>query len=1502
MDEYLDLNRRFGLLTNYTGDELLVSDAFGRRLTWTKVLEGRFTVIVGRANFGKTTELKAKSTALRAQQQSSFYVALHKILGEDNFEDSLEVDDRAALFAWRQSGGELTVFVDSLDEASLGTEDGIQRALRRLSRALCWPNANIKWVLSSRPAVLTEDVLALLQAEFQTTMYRGVRNDSSDEGEIDTAFAEGYLSAQNEKDGDLDMADDLVQGDTDSSISDVESTDVAGKTENKVPELEQLKVYALLPLDKAAAALYLGEHLGMSQPKQTLSAAWKYGLGRLAEGPGGLDIMGYIDPVRKPPEYLTQVFEKMVEAVQQQQRADPRERRVGSPPPESLEEAIERLASASVICQLPNIEISGQTLRFREGVLSARPLIASLLSEQSLSYLLGSRLFIDSGQHQVKLYPDELLPFLAAKRLASLVKSPEHARRLLVNLTWHSTTGECGVYRALFPLAGWLSVFSAHCRQELIRVEPQVVAFFGDLRNPNLQIAEAAGALEGAIERLVCAGDTLGRRYYTLSAENFWQAAKPGVEPTLKKIFDKYGADLHAREALLDIASHARLEIFRESVLDGHDRDYGKLLDAGLDLDYILFLERADDFCALGTALRTKVGLSEARTARLISALAWKAIDAKFIAMIAAEQFRMGRGGYSIDWALTGDIAAEASNVDLYRLTRSLLLRLVNFEARPGRSSERYWADQKFVELVMDLLAMVIARSAVEPSRAAKFCLVLGRILKDRNHTNADTTRLRKALNANKAVRLSLLRGLVHPTDKTANGIYQAVFAYHRIYPHVEGDERELEEPGFAELLNTLQKQRAIPPSRPARQRNEAPVVDKKSKATLIAKLDELRDASDESALAWVAQWLNRTVQQSRYGECNFALFEKAAGSDIADAVREGLSSLWRTKNPTWKEDAPNSTYNITIAGLQGLHLDLGDGSRLPAMSEQEVVRAVRYSQFEINGYPKWFWSVVRAHEQVALHELCITLSNASTGIVSLEKAETLIRHLKEAPQGVQQSLARPAWDILLSNPQFNDHTSESALRLATATTGVIDQATFEAEAWRRMGSAFDEEIPSLADSWDMADVEAHKARQAVEARIRELTRQRENAVVWGRFWLWTYPGDFTQRWESWRASNPQAAEGFMFALAAHLGEDRVSLNQVAEQGSDGLTALKLLYEWVHSVVRVADDIKHEDGGVYSPSERDHAQRLRDTLIPAISHAKSELAYKILEEIRQGSIGATAKYLRHVQFMMREEQNAKKPVTQGDYPEFERSFAPPVSDYMTFAMAVESDLLTVKNEIETGDFSLRRFFNSVNFKRIKTDNDGLALEEDFQALLGSELNHAAGTRYAVTLESILPEGTRRDVLCQTGSLRATVELKMSFRWTLADYMEALEKQLQGQYMMAQNSKIGFFVVVHQEERTWDGPDGNRIGFDEVIGILQRKAREKEIADSGLYLRVIGINATPKEKFRSVQSASTAAGDSIAPKYADGAGNFWSGRGRNPRWMKDALASGKLLDDLLAAKT
>ncbi|MBP6529571.1 MAG: hypothetical protein KA260_05575 [Burkholderiales bacterium] len=1455
MKPYLDLGRRFALLTDYTTQSLFESGFDSARQSWAQLLEGRFSVVVGRANFGKTTELKAKSQALRCQGRAALYVALHKVLGDDTLEYALDSEDCEAFTAWKSEGGQLFAFVDSLDEASLGTEDGIRRALRRLRNALDRPNADVKWVLSSRPAVLTEDVLELLQAELRTTVYLGSSTKRLDEDESNTA-----LVSEDENDGGTAVPA--------ASSGDITSAAAVTRTK-KVASHDQLKLFALLPLDSAGAALYLQSRGDIVNVKATLSSARQYGLASLTESPGGLDILAHIDPAGHPPDCLSHAFEKVVEAVQRQQRADPRELRSGSPPPESLDDAIGRLACASVLCRLPNIEISPHALQHRDGVLSARPIIASILSQRSLEYLLGSCLFIDSGKYQVKFYPEELLPFLAAKHLASLVKSPEHARRLLANFIWRATTGECGVHRVLLPLAGWLSVFSSHCRKEILAVEPQAVAFFGDLRNPEVQLHEATEALESAFERLVLKGDSLGRMHYRLTAENFWQVGKPGLEPTLLRLFETYSADWHAREALLDIAGHARMPIFRDVVLDAHGRDYSKLLDESLDLAYILVLGYDVDLQALGDALKAKPILPESGAANLLVELAWKALDATSMADIAVFQLRSGKSFFSLDWVLTRDVGPTASDIDLYRLVRSLLLRLVANYAGTTKHQAAYREEAQFVELVMKLLALLLQRPSVAPMRAAKLCLVLHRFCREHHDGGADVVQLHDALRANEAVRMALLVGLISPTLGTADSIAKALFGYPPIYPYVEGDELKLGEPGFNDLVHRWSSHLAISAPQPSKRGNRSRIVSKEAKTTLLSMVEGLRDATAENAMCWVAGWLRRTSSSSRCGECNFELFETAAGTEIAQAVRQGLSALWRNQPPTWLEDEPQSTRVLIIAGLQGLHLDLADGSRLPALRESEVRQAIRYAQFEINGYPKWFWKLVEAHEQVAAQELSEILARASHGSVSAEKAEALIRGLTEAPATVQRILAPAVWCSAVENHKWDCHNTEAALTVTVSRFEVVDQSTFETEAWRRMECAFDEEVSGFREPASPPTSEQREDGLRGWNLASERQARNSDAVAWGSFWLLTYPGSFADRWEAWYAWSPAQAARFMFALAAHLGEDRGGrLRNVSDKGSVGLRALQKLYGWIPLVVKEEDDIKREEGRVYSLGVRDHAQSLRDAIVPAIAHAKSEEAYQVLSELLTGASGPKAKYLRYEQFMMREQQHATKPIAQKNYLEFERTFAPPVSSYIEFAMAIESDLLSVKSQIEIGEFSLRRFFNSLNYDRIKTDNHGLALEEDFQALLGSELNHAAAGRYAVTLEPILPEQTRRDVLCQKGSLRATVELKMSKRWTMSDYLTALEHQLKGQYMMSPNSKIGYFVVVLQEDRQWRGTDGEPVEFQKLLAILSEKARQLEIADSSVYLRVIGIDATPRTDFRAARRLN--AGDAAA-KYSNGSG-------------------------------
>ena len=389
------------------GQDQLESDVPGKRLSWECVLEGRLSLITARANFGKTFELAACAKRLRDEGKRAVFVPLHRLLGQSDFAEALSTEDDAAYRTWKAAPTErLFFFVDSLDEAALGREEGLQLALRRAARAVGWPDSNVTWVLSSRPATLTPGVLVILQAELRATLFSGKASKGEEsDGDTRELFAQG--AGSDEADAEADVDDAGAEGLT--------GVDAASKIESTSSEVDQLKVYALLPVDSKAARLYLSARHQVADPQGMLTAARQFGLGGLSAGPGSLDVLAFIDLVTNPPRDLTDAFDRMVRGVQAQQRADHRKRQVGSPAPETLTEAVEKLACASAVCQLPNVELAQEPLRFRDGVLAARPIVGSLLSQDSLSYLLGSRLFIDSGHHQVKVYPDEFAALPSGK-------------------------------------------------------------------------------------------------------------------------------------------------------------------------------------------------------------------------------------------------------------------------------------------------------------------------------------------------------------------------------------------------------------------------------------------------------------------------------------------------------------------------------------------------------------------------------------------------------------------------------------------------------------------------------------------------------------------------------------------------------------------------------------------------------------------------------------------------------------------------------------------------------------------------------------------------------------------------------------------------------------------------------------------------------------------------------------------------------------------------------
>tara|TARA_B100001105_G_scaffold16898_1_gene12301 strand:+ start:1004 stop:5308 length:4305 start_codon:yes stop_codon:yes gene_type:complete len=1401
---YYDLNRRFVERENYDQDELIAAQLRGKQVAWAKVLENRSSVIVAAANFGKTTEMRQQAARLRASGETAVFIALRQLADRGSLDKALTGGDRDAYRTWKAAPvSRITVFVDSLDEAAaVGKAESISHLVGDVADELGWPNEYVRWVISTRPAVLTAGVFAKLSELLSKPAPKPIES-SGGPGSFGTGGATSVAPA---------------------------------------PEPVPVHLFSMAHLEDDQAAVYLTGRYPDLNAEQLIEIASERGLAGFVRSPGGLDILARIDMVANPPDSLTEVFERVLNAIGTLRGADQRLVDAGSPAPEVLTGAAQRLASASAVCQMVNIEMPEATLAIPETALSARLIASPMLHEAGIKALLSSQLFIDAGFHQVKVYPDELTPFLAAKRLAGLVASPDQAERLLENFTWAAASGEQGVQRAFLPMLGWLATLNAHCREVILQKDPQALAFFGDLRNPAVPTKAAQDALTESIKRLVEKGDHIGRTMFRLTSENFWQAGPDRLAGTIASLYDRYQDNYWARDVLLDIATACKIEPLRAKLLKRHGSKFDLVLSDSSDVGYFLALRRPADLAALAAAAVASTTVREGVVSLLLRELGWSYFSPRDVAVMVDNQFLAGPRGFQLSYSLEkGRMLSEATDGQLYHLARGLVVRMVKREVTNKQNRE----DQQYVDLVAKVLeALVVRTVGAQAVKVARLYLVAARDIHDRYLQSSAIQELRSAVDANAAVRIAVLQSTLK-RQLSDEDLLRAVVGFLCPTTYTPEDVVQVNDAQLTRVYSEWQAQHAQaiaqqPVPKPVKPKAEKLTVGPKAKRQLTDRLNALADGTDTPALEWIAGWLLQTNRTSRYGEVDFEAFEQAAGARIAAAARQGMSRLWRYKDPTFKEAEPNSKFHITAAGLQGLKLELGDGTALPVLTEAEVRRALRYALLEVNGYPKWFWPLVEAYPAASVPELVAIAGEAANGATSRKHAEDLLASIPDAPARVQEALAGLAWTHLATVNPSRDYVVNRLLKAALSVPGKVPQDDFERLALQKMTAAY---CSPLADSVDEA-----------------LRAQREHALTWATRWFIQSPLRWRNAVSAWGPLDPLAVKRFIFDLAAAFGRDREGIAGRIAMGSDhGILALEDLYLWTRWAVDPKYDVDRPEGVSYHPGPRDSAERFRGAIISGIAAATSQAAYSALERIRWALPAGdfTIEYIKKTQFELRERQLTREPLAQVNYPKFEENFRGDVTDTTSFAMAVHADLRAVQYDVERGEHSLRSFFSELDFTRANKkvedgEKAGMALEAHFQKLLASELNHHARARYSVTVESHTAESKRRDILCSKNDWRASIELKMSERWTLDDYLVALERQLVGQYMRHQKATSGFLVLVLQTKgREWtDSKTMKKLNFQQVLAILTEKAQELEAKDRTRYLRVIGIDATTPDDFRA----------------------------------------------------
>jgi hypothetical protein len=520
------------------------------------------------------------------------------------------------------------------------------------------------------------------------------------------------------------------------------------------------------------------------------------------------------------------------------------------------------------------------------------------------------------------------------------------------------------------------------------------------------------------------------------------------------------------------------------------------------------------------------------------------------------------------------------------------------------------------------------------------------------------------------------------------------------------------------------------------------------------------------------------------------------------------LKRLWRLEAPRRDEGNTHSTYWSTIAGLQGLYLEFGSGE-LSRLTKQELRRALDYGLYELNGVPKWYWNLATLDPGEAAEFLRETLKSAEVGAVSAEHAAKVLNLLGDAPVAIQAALAADAWSVVCET-SMDDYRTDSVLSVLVGKK-LVDADAFGREAQKRVFGA-----PSGSAS-----------------------------AVWAAHWMLMDGSAFLQKMGLARSVSGDGVDRMIVDIATGLEHGRgPNIQELAKTSSAAVDAVKMLYrELVRILPRQQDESRPPDDDY--PTQRESAQRTRDRLPGVLASIGTTGGYLALRELRDAAVNPRERhYLASLMHRTAESmQRSQRPMTEEEYVEFEGSLRTPPSSLDAFAQQVENDILDVKDIVEKGEFSPRRFLATA----VQDVAAGVvkSMEDDFQLYLGGLLEVLGRKQYSVFREPQGSDDARRDIsiAMPAEGWKATLELKVTGGdWTVAEYRDSLRNQLVGLYMRERHTTVGYFVVLRQSTRGWELPEG-KLEYEELLELLREDALRLEGERPELRLRVIGIDAT-----------------------------------------------------------
>lgn len=307
-------------------------------------------------------------------------------------------------------------------------------------------------------------------------------------------------------------------------------------------------------------------------------------------------------------------------------------------------------------------------------------------------------------------------------------------------------------------------------------------------------------------------------------------------------------------------------------------------------------------------------------------------------------------------------------------------------------------------------------------------------------------------------------------------------------------------------------------------------------------------------------------------------------GEEVARAFRDGAVAFWRPYMPGLRSEgaANGSTPYALIFAMAGIAIEFAeDESFFAALGDAEARHALRYATWELNGFPRWFEALYRAHSEAGLEAVAKEL----LWELDHSKADQPTHHI------LHDILYHAPWlhgdvaPLIIEWLGANDMQNADNLRYCLNILSSSGVASFE--------------LAALAQA---------KLAEVVDADQRPR---------WYALWVDNAPDDAIPALEAELESlGPQDGSNFAQLFAVSLLGDRHGTGN--RTGAFKTPAhLKDLYVLMHRFIKVSDDINRANGGVYSPVLRDDAQDARNNLFNLLAAQPGAETYAAIKALEQ---------------------------------------------------------------------------------------------------------------------------------------------------------------------------------------------------------------------------------------------------------------------------------------------